>query len=252
VITIMRHNYLFNYFISHPAESIMSVNMEKILVVDDEPNIVELVKLYLEREGFRVVTAGQGQKGLELAATMNPILVILDVMLPDIDGFEALRRLRRANQVPVLMLSARREDVDRIIGLEIGADDYLTKPFNPHELVARVKAVLRRTRSQKTAGQIIEVAQLKIDLERHEAFAAGSPVNLRTKEFSLLVALARDPGVVFTREKLLNQVWGYDYYGDTRTVDVHVNHLRDKLSGSGVDIETLRGTGYKLTVKGQP
>jgi two-component system alkaline phosphatase synthesis response regulator PhoP len=230
----------------------MCVNMEKILVVDDEPNIVELVRLYLEREGFRVVSAGHGQKGLELAASAGPALVILDVMLPDLDGFEVLRRLRRSSQVPVLMLSARREDMDRIIGLEIGADDYLTKPFNPHELVARVKAILRRTRSPQAAGQIIEVAKLTLNLERHEASVAGAPVSLRTKEFALLAALARDPGVVFTREKLLNQVWGYEYYGDTRTVDVHVNHLRDKLSGSGVDIETLRGTGYKLTVKGQP
>jgi two-component system alkaline phosphatase synthesis response regulator PhoP len=223
--------------------------MEKILIVDDESNIVALVKLYLEREGFRVVSAGRGGEALELAASVNPVLIILDVMLPDIDGFEVVRRLRQSSQVPVLMLSARREDTDRIIGLEIGADDYLNKPFNPHELIARVKAVLRRTRPAPVQAGIIEIGKLKLDPDRHDACVARKPINLRTKEFALLLALAREPGVVFTREKLLNHVWGYDFYGDTRTVDVHVNHLRSKLEGSGVDIETLRGTGYKLTAK---
>jgi DNA-binding response OmpR family regulator len=227
----------------------MTPTLDKILVIDDEPNIVELVKLYLEREGFRVISAGQGHKGLELAASASPVLIILDLMLPDIDGFEVLRRLRRENPVPVLMLSARREDTDRIIGLEIGADDYLTKPFNPHELVARVKAILRRTRSPQPSGKTIRLGNLIIDAERHQASTDGIPVSLRTKEFALLLAFAREPGVVFTRERLLSQVWGYEFYGNTRTVDVHVSHLRDKLTGSGVDIETLRGTGYKLTMR---
>ena len=223
--------------------------MDKILVVDDEPNIVALVKLYLEREGFRVVSAGRGGEALDLAVSANPVLIILDVMLPDIDGFEVVRRLRQSSQVPVLMLSARREDMDRIIGLEIGADDYLTKPFNPHELLARVKAVLRRSRPTPAHPGIINIGKLRLDPDRHEASVAGEHINLRTKEFALLLALAREPGVVFTREKLLNHVWGYDFYGDTRTVDVHVNHLRGKLEGSGVDIETLRGTGYKLVAR---
>ena len=223
--------------------------MDTIFIIDDEPNIVELARLYLEREGFKVLSAGKGRDGLDQIASASPNLVILDVMLPDIDGFEVLKRLRKSSKVPVLMLSARREDVDKIVGLEMGADDYLTKPFNPHELLARVKAVLRRSQPATATIEVIEIGQLSIDIERHEATVAGSEIELRAKEFALLLAMARQPGIVFSREKLLNQVWGYDYYGDTRTVDVHVNHLRDKLEGSGVDIETLRGTGYKLTVR---
>ena len=223
--------------------------MDTIFIIDDEPNIVELARLYLEREGFKVLSAGKGRDGLDQIASASPNLVILDVMLPDIDGFEVLKRLRKSSKVPVLMLSARREDMDKIVGLEMGADDYLTKPFNPHELLARVKAVLRRSQPAVSTIEVIEIGQLSIDIERHEATVAGSQIELRAKEFALLLALARQPGIVFSREKLLNQVWGYDYYGDTRTVDVHVNHLRDKLEGSGVDIETLRGTGYKLMVR---
>jgi DNA-binding response OmpR family regulator len=222
--------------------------METILIIDDEPNIIELARLYLEREGFKVVSAGRGREGLDLIVSSPPNLVILDVMLPDIDGFEVLKRLRKSSKVPVLMVSARREDVDKIIGLEMGADDYLTKPFNPHELLARVKAVLRRSQPAATS-EVIELGKLRIDSERHEAAAGGSPIELRAKEFALLLALVKQPGVVFSRDKLLNQVWGYDFYGDTRTVDVHINHLRDKLEGSGIDIETLRGTGYKLVVR---
>ena len=222
--------------------------METILIIDDEPNIVELARLYLERQGFKVVSCGRGRDGLDLVASSNPNLVILDVMLPDIDGFEVLKRLRKENTVPILMLSARREDVDKIVGLEMGADDYLTKPFNPHELLARVKAILRRSQPVSTSAEVIELGKLRINAEGYDAAVAGTKIPLRAKEFSLLLALAKQPGVVFSRERLLNQVWGYDFYGDTRTVDVHVNHLRDKLKGSGVDIETLRGTGYKLVV----
>lgn len=223
--------------------------METILIIDDEPNIVELARLYLEREGFKVLSAGRGRDGLELIASSNPNLVILDVMLPDLDGFEVLKRLRKESKVPVLMLSARREDVDKIVGLEMGADDYLTKPFNPHELLARVKAILRRSQPAASTSEVIQLGQLRINTEEHDATVAGAKISLRTKEFALLLALAKKPGFVFSREKLLNQVWGYDFYGDTRTVDVHVNHLRDKLEDSGVDIETLRGAGYKLIVR---
>jgi DNA-binding response OmpR family regulator len=222
--------------------------MPKILVVDDEPHILELSKMYLERDGFQVECVGNGRDALAGLAG-NPDLVILDLMLPDIDGFEVCKQIRAKSNVPVLMLTARKDDVDKIVGLELGADDYCTKPFNPRELVARVRAILRRFQSGSSAGDIIEMGNLRIDLSRHEVSVAGQPVSLRTKEFALLAALARNPGLVFSREKLLEMVWGYDYYGETRTVDVHINHLREKLAGSGASIETLRGTGYKMTVR---
>jgi two-component system, OmpR family, alkaline phosphatase synthesis response regulator PhoP len=220
--------------------------MSKILIIDDEINIIELAKLYLQREGFAVESAVTGQAGLSLFNTTQPTLVILDIMLPDIDGLEICRRIRAKSQVPILMLSARREEVDKIIGLELGADDYLTKPFNPHELVARVKAILRRTQPGASPPQTIDVGALRLDLPRREAVLAGRKLELRTREFDLLAVLAGNPGIVLSRERLLNQVWGYEYCGETRTVDVHINRLRDKLKASGVDIETLRGAGYKL------
>jgi two-component system, OmpR family, alkaline phosphatase synthesis response regulator PhoP len=222
----------------------------KILIVDDETNIVELEKLYLRREGYQVESAGNACDALALSSSFNPDLIILDIMLPDRDGLEVCKQIRTNNNVPILMLSARREDVDRIVGLELGADDYLTKPFNPHELIARVKAILRRSRSGAAVPQVIKLNDLSIDLAKHEVKIAGKEANLRAKEFALLSVFAQNPGIVLSRERLLTQVWGYDFYGETRTVDVHVNHLRDKLTGSGVDIETLRGTGYKLVVAG--
>ena len=220
--------------------------MTKILIIDDEVNIIELTKLYLEREGFQVESATRGQDGLTMQATINPDLIILDIMLPDIDGFEVCRQIRAKSKVPILILSARREDVDKIIGLELGADDYLAKPFNPHELVARVKAILRRAQAEVVPPQIIDVFGIHIDILKREVIIKNETLKLRTKEFDLLTVFAQNPEVVLSRERLLNQVWGYDYYGETRTVDVHVNHLRDKLEGSTADIETYRGTGYKL------
>jgi len=221
--------------------------MPRILIVDDEPHILELAKLYLERDGFQVEGVGNGCDALAKMSA-NPDLVILDLMLPDIDGFEVCRQIRAKSNIPILMLTARKEDVDKIVGLEIGADDYCTKPFNPRELAARVRAILRRYQTGAGQGNIIEMGNLRIDLSRHEVKVAEQPIKLRTKELALLTALAQSPGVVFSREKLLEVVWGYDYYGETRTVDVHVNHLREKLAGSDVAIETLRGTGYKITV----
>jgi len=222
--------------------------LSKILVIDDEPHIVELEKLYLGREGYLVESAANGHDALARFNAFNPDLIVLDIMLPDMDGLEVCRLIRAKSGVPILMLSARREDVDRIVGLELGADDYLTKPFNPHELVARVKAILRRSKAEPSQPQNIILGKMNIDLARHEVSMDGNRVSLRAKEFALLVVFAQNPGIVLSRERLLTQVWGYDFYGETRTVDVHVNHLRDKLAGSGVDIETLRGTGYKLTV----
>lgn len=223
--------------------------MTTILVVDDEPNIVELAKLYLEQEGYHVERVGNGSDALLKLNSAKPSLIVLDLMLPDIDGFEVCRQIRKKSDVPILMLTARKEDVDKIVGLELGADDYLTKPFNPRELVARVKAILRRYQSGLRPGQAIEVGNLRIDSARHEATIDGQPLRLRTKEFDLLATLAQNLGVVLTRDRLLEMVWETDYYGETRTVDIHINHLRDKLSGANASIETVRGIGYKMTLK---
>lgn len=222
--------------------------MPKILVVDDEPHIIELTKLYLERDGYQVEGVATGQDALSKLNSINPDLIILDLMLPDIDGFEVCRQIRAKSQVPILMLTARKEDVDKIVGLELGADDYATKPFNPRELVARVKAILRRYQVGLKPGDTVEAGNLRIDLSRHEVTVAGQPVKLRTKEFALLSTLAQNLGMVLSREKLLELVWGYDYYGETRTVDVHINHLRDKIAAAEACIETIRGIGYKMII----
>ncbi len=223
--------------------------MTAILVVADEHNIVELAKLSLEQEGYHIERVGNGSDALLKLNSAKPSLIVLDLMLPDIDGFEVCRQIRKKSDVPILMLTARKEDVDKIVGLELGADDYLTKPFNPRELVARVKAILRRYQSGLRPGQAIEVGNLRIDSARHEATVDGQPLRLRTKEFDLLATLAQNLGVVLTRDRLLEMVWETDYYGETRTVDIHINHLRDKLSGANASIETVRGIGYKLILK---
>ena len=223
--------------------------MPKILVVDDEPNIIELAKLYLEREGYQVEGVANGQDALSRQSTLNPDLIVLDLMLPDIDGFDVCRQIRTRGDVPILMLTARKEDIDKIVGLELGADDYLTTPFNPRELVARVRAILRRYQSGLKPSDTIEVGKLLIDLSRHEVAVDRQPVKLRTKEFNLLATFAQNLGMVLSRERLLELVWGFDYYGESRTVDVHVNHLRDKIAGSDVNIDTVRGTGYKMIVR---
>ncbi len=220
--------------------------MKTILVVDDERNIVELVRLYLEKEGFNVVTASDGEQALTQYERCDPDLVVLDLMLPKMDGFEVCRELRRRGDVPILMLTARSEDVDAIVGLELGADDYVTKPFNPRALVARVKAILRRTDATAKGGRPIQVGELRIDPRRREAAIGGRRLDLRAREFDLLAALARDPGVVLTRDALLEDVWGTDFPGETRTVDVHVAEVRKKLGDDGPQVETVRGIGYRL------
>jgi two-component system alkaline phosphatase synthesis response regulator PhoP len=220
--------------------------MKTVLVVDDERHIVDLVRLYLEKEGFGVIPASNGEEALALHDRHDPDLVILDLMLPRIDGFEVCREIRRRGDTPILMLTARTDDVDAIVGLELGADDYVTKPFNPRALVARVKAILRRTEVTARGGRPIEVGTLRIDPRRREARIGERRVELRAREFDLLVALARDPGVVLTRDGLLEGVWGTDFPGETRTVDVHVAELRKKLADDGPVIETVRGMGYRL------
>ncbi len=221
-----------------------------ILLVDDEPSILQLAQMYLEREGFRVKTASDGEAALEAVRVLCPALIVLDVMLPKLDGFEVCKRLRqRDDPAAILMLTARDEDIDKILGLELGADDYLTKPFNPRELVARVKAILRRgERSVKAGPAPLQLADLAIDSASREVRLGERTLDLRTQEFDLLLTLAQARGRVLTREQLLQQAWGFDFYGQTRTVDVHVAHLRKKLEGSSVKIETITGVGYKLVV----
>ena len=221
--------------------------METILVADDEANIRELVTLYLEKEGFSVITASDGRAAVNSAREFQPDLIVLDLMMPELSGYEVCRELRRDSDVPILMLTARGEDVDRIVGLELGADDYLGKPFHPRELTARVKAILRRSgpAAQRETGSVV-VGPLSIDWRRHVVTLDGAELRLRNKEFDLLRQLAEHEGIVLSREQLLETVWGYDYYGETRTVDVHVNQLRRKLTTDAIAIETVRGVGYKL------
>ena len=225
-----------------------SMNAKMILVVDDEPNIVDLTTMYLQREGFSVQSAGDGLKALEMIEESAPALIVLDIMLPELDGFEVCRRVRAESDVPILMLTARDDDIDKIVGLELGADDYLTKPFNPRELVARVRAILRRLERDPAKDQeAIYVGDLSIDPARREVIIAGKSIDLRAKEFDLLKTFAEHEGIVLSREQLLNLVWGYDFYGETRTVDVHVAHLRKHLAKSNtVSVETVTGVGYKL------
>ena len=221
---------------------------ECILVVDDEENIIDLTRLYLLREGYRVDSATDGAQALEKIQQQEPALVVLDVMLPKVDGFEVCRQVRASSDVPIIMLTARDEDIDKIVGLELGADDYLTKPFNPRELVARVKAILRRVESPSRKGeQPLHVGDVTIDPARREVVVAGEAVGLRAKEFDLLLAFAENRELVLSRDQLLNLVWGFHFMGETRTIDVHVAHLRKHLSHStSVRIETVTGVGYKL------
>lgn len=222
---------------------------ETILLVDDEVNIVQLARLYLEREGYKVISSADGLDALEQTQTARPDLLVLDLMLPGLDGLEVCKRLRgEKNPVAIIMLTARDEDIDKIIGLEMGADDYLTKPFNPRELVARVKAVLRRGSEKpgEAPAQRMLLGDLAIDPARREVTCAGKVLDLRTQEFEVLLVFARNRGLVLSREQLLNQAWGFDFYGQTRTVDVHIAQLRRKLAGSAVKIETVTGIGYKL------
>jgi len=222
---------------------------ETILVVDDEANIIELATLYLEQEGYRVRSATDGAGALDVISRGPPALMVLDLMLPEVDGWEVCRRVRSgraAPELPIIMLTARDDDVDKIVGLELGADDYITKPFNPRELVARVKAVLRRTQRTAQSQAPLHVGDITIDAARHQVTVAGQPVELRPKEFDLLLALAQHQGIVLSREQLLDLAWGYDFYGETRTVDVHIAHLRKRLVGSSAEIETVLGVGYKL------
>jgi DNA-binding response OmpR family regulator len=224
-----------------------------ILLVDDEPNITQLAAMYLQREGFATHAVTDGHQAMDAVKTRTPALIVLDIMLPGLDGFEVCRRLRNQDiDTPIIMLTARDDDIDKIVGLEMGADDYLTKPFNPRELVARVKAILRRSdrkaSPEQSPSKPLVLGNLLIDPLRREVHADDTPISLRTQEFELLLVFARQPGIVLTREQLLQQAWGYDFFGQTRTVDVHVAHLRKKLPPETAQIETVTGVGYKLTI----
>lgn len=224
----------------------------RILIADDEPHIRELVRLYLSKEGYDLDFAANGPEALEKALRLQPDLVVLDLMMPKLDGFEVTKGIREQSDVPILMLTVRKEDTVKVAGLELGADDYLTKPFNPKELVARVKAILRRSDGITRSGVDVTVGSLHLNRPKREATLGDADLDLRTKEFDLLFALAQNSGIAMSREQLLSLVWGYTFSGETRTVDVHINHLRQHLKGSDVRIETLRGVGYKLTAEPSP
>ena len=219
-----------------------------VLVVDDEPTLVAALKYNLEREGYRVLTAADGGAALDVARSRRPDLLVLDLMLPVMDGLEVCRALRREMSVPILMLTAKGEEIDKVVGLEIGADDYVTKPFGMRELLARVRALLRRV--EPTAEtEVLATGDLEIDLKRREARRDGRPLELKPKELELLLYFVRNRGRAFTREQLLRDVWGYDFLGDSRTVDVHIRWLRQKIEAEPakpVRLITVRGVGYRF------
>jgi DNA-binding response OmpR family regulator len=224
----------------------MSAESGTVVVIEDDPHIADLVDLYLRRDGFRVLLAGDGEKGLEVFTQGDPSIVILDVGLPGArDGFAVCREIRARSTVPVLFLTARDDEVDRILGLELGADDYLIKPFSPRELVARVRAILRRTREGPAPQEVVSLGEFEVDLRRREARYAGAAVALTTREFDLLAFLANNVGLALSRQQLLDGVWGADWYGDERTVDVHVAQLRKKL-GPDLPLATVWGVGYRF------
>ncbi|MCL0078658.1 response regulator transcription factor [Dehalococcoidia bacterium] len=223
----------------------------KILIVEDEETLLEVLRYNLDKEGYTVVTAADGIQALNSARSESPDLIILDIMLPQLDGFEVCRILRKDISVPIIMLTAKEEEIDKVLGLELGADDYMAKPFSMRELKARIKAILRRTAAQSKPGEasVIRIADLAVDLGKHQVSVGEASVSLTPKEFDLLAYLAGNKGRVFSREHLLERVWGYDYFGDTRTVDVHIRWLREKLETEPSKprrLITVRGTGYKI------
>ncbi len=229
------------------------MNNQRILVVDDDKNICEIIRLYLEKEGFEVIIANDGQRALELFKENTPSVVVLDVMMPKMDGFQVCREIRRVSTIPVIMLTAKGETFDKVLGLELGADDYMVKPFENKELVARIKAVLRRSIPTDAGDKEIIYPNIVINLTNYELKINGDAVDIPPKELELLYYLATNPNKVFTREQLLETVWGFDYFGDSRTVDVHVKRLREKLEIAGENVnwqlKTVWGVGYKFEVK---
>ena len=218
----------------------------RIVVVEDDASVAELVTLYLRNAGYIVEHAATAERARTLFDEVKPALVVLDLGLPDANGVDLLKELRARGDTPVIALTARAEDAQKIAALDAGMDDYVTKPFNPKELTSRIRAILRRAAGMPGGGRVLEIGNLSVDPARHEVKVAGRVVTLRAKEFELLEAFCRQPGIVLTRDKLLEDVWGFAYPGETRTVDVHVKQLRDKLAGADAKIETVWGVGYKL------
>jgi DNA-binding response OmpR family regulator len=229
------------------------MSMGKILVADDDKNIAELLRLYLEKEGFSVMIALDGEEAIAKFTPENPDLVLLDIMMPKLDGWQVLREIRKKSNVPIIMITAKGETFDKVLGLELGADDYVVKPFDSKEIVARIKAVLRRTGKASDASDVKEVSydKLVVNMTKYELKVDGKPVDTPPKELELLFHLASNPNRVYTRDQLLDEVWGFEYYGDSRTVDVHVKRLREKLEGVSDKwaLKTVWGVGYKFEVK---
>lgn len=229
------------------------MNNQKILIVDDDENICELLRLYLEKDGFNTVIATDGQEAVRLATTQSPSLILLDIMLPRLDGWQVCREIRKTLDTPIIMLTAKGETFDKILGLELGADDYISKPFDTKEVIARIKAVLRRSSDSSRLSAIKEVCfdKLSINLTNYELTVDGVTIDTPPKELELIYHLASNPNRVYTRDQLLDEVWGFDYYGDSRTVDVHVKRLREKLENVSPNwsLKTVWGVGYKFEVK---
>ncbi|MEE0410678.1 MAG: response regulator transcription factor [Clostridia bacterium] len=227
-------------------------NVSKVLVVDDDLNIVKLIKLYLEKEDFTVCTASDGLEALEVWKAENPSIIVLDIMMPGLDGNGVCREIRKTSEVPIIMLTAKGETFDKVLSLELGADDYIVKPFEPKELIARIKAILRRSeaKSAQSNDQIVRFDKLEVNLINYELKINDKILEIPPKELELLYFLASNPNRVFTREQLLEEVWGFDYFGDSRTVDVHIKRLREKLEGADANwqLKTVWGVGYKFEV----
>jgi two-component system OmpR family response regulator len=227
------------------------LNKTKVLVVDDDVNICELVRLYFEKDGYEVLTVQNGRKAIEVFSEFAPSMVVLDIMLPGADGWQVCREIRKVSNIPIIMLTAKGETFDKVLGLELGADDYMVKPFDPKELVARVKAVLRRYEHKDFDSQEIVYPNLVVNRTNYSVKISGKELELPPKELELLFFLASNPNKVFTREQLLEHVWGFDFYGDSRTVDVHIKRLREKIDipGQTWQLKTVWGVGYKFEVK---
>lgn len=230
------------------------MSQDKVLIVDDEEHIRELIKYNLEKEDYKIFCAENGIEALEIAKEKKPTLILLDVMLPQMDGYDVCKEIRKDNSIsstPIIMITAKGEELDTVLGLELGADDYITKPFSIRELIARIKAILRRTSKQISIGELFKLKDLRVDFEKHEVVKDGEEVDLTLKEFQLLEILIKNKGRVLNREYLLDKIWGYEYIGETRTVDVHIRHLRQKLEYDDRNpkyIETIRGVGYRFNL----